>query len=291
MNSMPPALQVDILTAAAGMLALIALALLWRHHAREREVAGLRAALGRERQARGHAEQALAGARRQLAQQNDGEQAARERERRRIGRDLHDDLGQHLLALSMESAMLAKEHPALHQPLAQIAAHVKLAVNSLRSVVRNLLPEALECGLQGAVQQQIAQFSRLSGIPCTLDAEPAAFAMPPDTDMEATLYRIVQETLSNIARHAQASEVRVAMRRQPDSLNLTIHDNGVGLPHAPARRGCGLRGITQRVAESGGRLRIASAPGEGTTLMMSFPIGHPQDIALHQKDSALPAAQ
>ncbi|GJI93474.1 hypothetical protein RugamoR57_01920 [Duganella caerulea] len=230
------------------------------------------AALARERSRSELADQALADTRAQVCRLNTSQQSLRDAERRRIARDLHDDMGQHLLAMTFDVAKLAQQHEALALPLAQVEARLQTATRSLRTIVRDLRPEQLESGLQGAVQQQVEQFSRLSGIPCRLEAEGEAFSAPTDERLDAAVYRILQEALSNIARHAQASEVCIGLCRVSGSLSLTVRDNGIGLPDPPARRGCGLRGIAQRVAEAGGRFDISSQPGHGTALTMSFPI-------------------
>ncbi|WP_343731604.1 ATP-binding protein [Duganella sp.] len=255
MRYAPPLLEIDLLGAGALLLAGAACLLLWwRQHV--------------------HARRALAEARRQIQRLCASQQALRDDDRRRIARDLHDDLGQHLLALGYDLRALGARHPGLRQPLEQLQERIQYATRAMRAIIQDLPAEALQHGLEGAVQQQIDQFSRLSGIRCRLDAEPAAFAAsaPGAVGIEAVLYRVLQESLSNIVRHAQASEVCVGLCRHQHCLSLTVRDNGVGLPQPAARRGSGLRGIAQRVSEAGGRLDIASAPGAGTALTMSFPI-------------------
>jgi signal transduction histidine kinase len=168
---------------------------------------------------------------------------------------------------------LAGQHPALREALGRVDERIALTLRSMRSIVRDLQPEALDAGLRGAVEQQVAQFSRLSGIPCQLHADAGA------TDggigapgMDKVIYRIVQESLSNIARHAQASQVSIGISRAADGVRLTVRDNGVGIAVRPqARRGAGLRGMAERVSEAGGQFDVATAPGMGTALTMSFP--------------------
>jgi signal transduction histidine kinase len=252
MRYAPPVLEIDIVSAAIGMLLCAACLLLWWRQ-------------------RMQAAQALADARRQICRLAASQHSLRDAERRRIARDLHDDLGQHLLALGIDASALAARHAALRQPLEALQEHIQFATRALRAIVHDLPAEALDAGLEGAVQRQIDQFSRLSGIRCRLDAEPAAFATP-DGGINAVLYRVLQESLSNIVRHAQASEVCVGLCRHERCLSLTVRDNGVGLPQPGTRHGHGLRGIAQRVSEAGGRFDIASTPGAGTALTMSFPI-------------------
>ena len=272
MRYAPPSAEIDAIVAGACLLAAISLLLLWRQHWQRAELEALRRMLCDEREQRALADQALDDTRKQVRHLSASQQALRDAERRRIARDLHDDLGQHLLALGLDARALAASHPALRPQLARFDERIGLAARAMRSIVRDLQPEALESGLQGAVQQQVEQFSRLSGIPCRLDAEPAAFSACADDGVDKVVYRVLQESLSNIVRHAQASEVCVGICRQRNSLSLTVRDNGVGLPHPPAARGNGLRGIAQRVADAGGRFDIASTPGAGTALTMSFPI-------------------
>lgn len=264
--------EIDIIVAGACLLAAAALLLLWRQRRLRGVVTRLEARLSHERGARELAELALTDTRKQVFHLSASQQSLRDADRRRIAHDLHDDLGQHLLALGYDIGALAGRHPALAEPLAGMEVRLQQISRSMRSIVRDLQPEALESGLHDAVQEQVEQFSRISGIPCRLDAEPAAFSPRPDQSIDTAVYRVLQESLSNIARHAQASEVSVGIFRQENSLSLTVRDNGVGLPHPPARRGCGLRGIAQRVADAGGRFDIASTPGMGTALTMSFPL-------------------
>ena len=253
MRYAPPLIEIDIVCASAWMLVGAACLLLWWRQ-------------------RTQAARALAEARCQIARLSASQHALRDAERRRIARDLHDDLGQQLLTLSLDTRTLQARYPALQAPLEQLAERIRLSTRAMRAIVQDLADEALHAGLEDAVQQQIAQFSRLSGIRCRLDAEPEAFRQTRTDGMDTVLYRVLQESLSNIVRHAQASEVCVGLCREDHRLNLTVRDNGIGLPQPGARRGHGLRGIAQRVSEAGGSFDIASTPGAGTALTMSFPI-------------------
>ena len=271
-------IQIDLVVAGVCVLAWLALLLMWRQRSGfARAEARLRASLTHERGHRALAEQALTDTRRQVGHLSKSQQSLRDAERRRIARDLHDDLGQHLLAMSFELGALAAQHPALREALHQVDERVALTLRSMRSIVRDLRPEGLNDGLHGAVERQVAQFSRLSGIACRLDADAIAADDRVEGGMDKVIYRILQESLSNIARHAQASQVSVGISRAQDRLSLTVRDNGVGIAaHVPAgdapRRGHGLRGMAERVAEAGGRFDVATAPGMGTALTMSFPL-------------------
>ncbi len=129
----------------------------------------------------------------------------------------------------------------------------------------------LEHGLRLAVEQQLDEFARVHGIACSCDTNSAG----PSTasDAEAALFRIMQEALANIARHASATQVHVALNQGDGLLTLTVSDNGVGLPvHPSTTRGRGLDGMRQRVAAAGGQFAIDSTRGSGTRLALSFPL-------------------
>ena len=296
MNYAPQVIQIDIIVTGVCALAWLALLLLWRQQRQRsafaRVEARLQARLSHERDSRALAEQALTDTRRQVCHLSKSQQSLRDADRRRIARDLHDDLGQHLLAMSFELGALGTRHPELKEALQKIDERIALTLRSMRSIVRDLQPEGLRDGLRGAVEEQVAQFSRISGIPCRLDAEAIAADGRIDGGMDKVIYRILQESLSNVARHAQASQVSVGISRAEDRLSLTVRDNGVGIAIGPgggparaaaqaaprstaqsaARPGNGLRGMAERVAEAGGRFDVATAPGMGTALTMSFPL-------------------
>jgi signal transduction histidine kinase len=273
------AIQIDPVVAGICLLAWLSLLLLWRRQRHQRQrgaLTRLEARLACERGSRELTERTLADTRRQVGDLSKRQQSLRDAERRRIARDLHDDLGQHLLAMSLELGSLAEQHPALREALEKVDQRIAMTLRSMRSIVRDLQPEALDAGLRGAVEQQVAQFSRLSGIQCQLHADAGDL----DGGIDKVIYRIVQESLSNIARHAKASQVSIGIVRAADGVRLTVRDNGVGIGAAPgrpkgplrSRRGNGLRGMAERVSEAGGRFDVASAPGRGTALTMSFPL-------------------
>ncbi len=203
--------------------------------------------------------------------------AVREQERRRIGRDLHDDLGQHLLALKIEMSMLqvvaSGAHPQLHQKLGNAHHTLDLTIASLRAIINNLRPIGLEGGLRCAIACQLSQFSRIHGISAAMHADPGAVPALPDSARDSMLFRLVQEALANVARHAQASAVSVALTQHADQLRLTIADNGIGLG-APGA-GQGLRSMRERVDAFGGQLELQTRAGGGTAVVVTIPLAHP----------------
>ncbi len=247
------------------------------HHLRFRDrLAYCEAQLATERDARTQAERSLADTHASLCRLIGQQEQVRECERKRIARDIHDDLGQHLLALKIELSVIQARagltDPRIQQKVGSLLANLDLSIASLRTIINDLRPPALAQGLQSAIQAHMAEFSRVSGIRHHFDASGDAFGAAADPALEAMLFRIMQEALANVVRHAQASEVKVALEHQGGRLNLKIQDDGVGMPAGDDHRGCGLPGIADRVAAANGTFVIDSAPGKGTTLSLSVPL-------------------
>lgn len=238
------AFHVDILTGGAVLLATLSLALLWRCRCLHQALQTVRAA----------------------------HPGVLHEERRRIAGDIHDDLGQNLLTLKIELVALQAFPglpPAARMQIATLISHTDAAVRSMRCIINGLRPLGLEHGLRCAVERQLSEFSRINGIECQLEA--AQYGADAACAADATLFRVLQESLSNIARHAGATQVRIALCRTAEELSMTVRDNGVGMHDGPPRQGCGLLGIEHRVAAAGGCFVLASTPGCGTALTISLP--------------------
>ena len=210
-----------------------------------------------------------------------GQHKAREQERLRIGRDIHDDLGQHLLTLKIDLSMLrTSTHgatPQLARQLTVMARNVDLSIAALRRVIHDLRPPALDAGLQAACDGLLADFQRSTGIECSCDYRLDAAAGSAHGPL---LYHALQEALANIARHAHATHVQLCLQQAGDTLACRISDDGIGLTGSPPRLGCGLSGMHERVAAVGGSLHIASHSGAGTTLQLSLPLPACHDEAM-----------
>lgn len=200
----------------------------------------------------------------------------KEGERKRIAREIHDELGQNLLALRIEADMLAsrtrQKHPHLHARARETIAQIDATIRSVRQIINDLRPNVLDLGLSAAVEWQISEFRRRTGIACHLFDEHNDLAL---TDHCATaLFRILQESLSNITRHAQATEVSVNLTSKDQWLSMTVRDNGVGIaPHSRNKAGSfGLVGIEERIHMHRGLCSISATPGGGTTVWVSIPI-------------------
>jgi signal transduction histidine kinase len=276
------AAELVVLSAALWLLGLgwVFLLMLRRKLGTEDRLTELEARLTLEQKSRVLAEQALADTHAVLARLVHQHDVVRDGERSRIARDIHDDLGQSLLALRIDLSLMqvatAGIHPAIHQKVTAMGGSLELAVKSLRAVINNLRPLALESGLQRALELQLREFTRVSGVRHQFDAGPGSWAgAASPAGLDAVLYRVMQESLSNVARHAGASEVRVALARDGARLTLRVQDDGIGmaLPDLGAGgAGCGLAGMRARAAAAGGTLSVESAPGAGTVIVLDVPL-------------------
>jgi signal transduction histidine kinase len=188
-------------------------------------------------------------------------------ERRRLERDLHDGAQQRLVTLSLALAMardrVAEADPALGALIESASKEAREAITELRELARGIHPAVLtQTGLAGAVQA----LAERSPVPTTITEVPQQ-RFP--AAIEATAYFVVSEALANVAKHAHASAARVTIRTLPGRLVVTVSDDGTG--GATPDGGSGLRGLSDRVAAGGGRLRIDSPPGAGTCLEADIP--------------------
>ena len=258
-------------------------ALLRRHLRLDDRLADLEAQLDIEQHARETAERALANTHISLCKLARQQESVREAERQRIGRDIHDDLGQNLLALRIDLSLLhvstTGTHPLITQKVDSMMGNLDQTIASLRAVINDLRPLALASGLASAIATQLGELSRMHNIGHQLRAEPGVFDCRPDDERDAAVFRILQETLSNVARHSHASEVLVELQRCGGVLTMSVRDNGVGMPADEVPRGNGLPGIRERAAAIGGKVIIESKPGVGTLIRLSYPV--PQAYAMH----------
>ncbi|MCU0682746.1 MAG: sensor histidine kinase [Polyangiaceae bacterium] len=201
-------------------------------------------------------------------------ETAREDERARISRELHDELGQELTALRYALSFLRQRYerePGSVRPnLDELDALLGRAVATTRQLVSELRPRVLDdLGLPAGVEWLVRQTGERAGLAWHL-AAPADLD-PLDTELRTAAFRIVQESLTNVARHARASRVEVELAASAAELRLTVRDDGVGLPPAGQRAGMGLFGMRERVRALGGVLELTSAPGAGTTVEVRLP--------------------
>jgi len=200
----------------------------------------------------------------------------KEQERKRIAREIHDDLGQNLLVLRIEADLLATRtrhrHPRLHARAVSTLQQIDSTIKSVRHIINDLRPTVLDLGLNAAVEWQIARFRERSGLVCELLEHQHDIRV--DDHCATAFFRILQESLSNIAQHARASLVRVELGQQGNTLTMTIIDNGIGLrPSSRNKIGSfGLVGIEERISLLGGTCAIVSSPNAGTSVSISVPL-------------------
>lgn len=199
----------------------------------------------------------------------------REEERKAMAREVHDELGQMLTAMRMELGLLrlrlggqVDDIQARLEPLRQ---QVDRAIFDVRQIARNLRPMAMDAGLGSAIESLRDEFVRRTRVACDLDLggpEPAL-----DEARAMMLYRIVQESLNNITKYAQAGRVAIDLRPDGDQLLLRVRDDGCGfvVPDRLGQHTYGLLGMQERAIALGGRMGIVSAPGQGTQIAVSFP--------------------
>jgi signal transduction histidine kinase len=198
--------------------------------------------------------------------------AAQELERKRLARELHDETGQALTSILLGLKPL--EQAADPDAREAVAALRELVVSTLQDVRRlavELRPSALDdFGLLPAVERLADTFREHSGLAVDLEARLGDARLP--SEVETTLYRIVQEALANVVKHADASRVSVILTRREDTVSALVEDDGRGFdPETTREDALGLAGMRERVALVGGRLRVETAPGAGTTLAVVVP--------------------
>jgi PAS domain S-box-containing protein len=202
-------------------------------------------------------------------------QTVREEERTRIARELHDELGQALTALRLDLGWLRGKCGSLGAPAAERVSSafsvVEQSIVSLRRISEDLRPAMLDSlGLAAAVEHHVTQFEQRSGIKCRLTMNREEFDL--DGSVATAVFRIVQEALTNVARHAQATEVSVSLNETDEGIELAVTDNGRGLAATENKKTFGLLGMRERITILGGSFDIVSQPGQGTRISCRLPL-------------------
>jgi signal transduction histidine kinase len=203
--------------------------------------------------------------------------SAQEDERRMIARELHDEVGQTLAAIRVELAFAQRpdaDASAVASRLDDVRTITEGALHMIRDLSHLLHPPMLDdLGLIAALESLIASFSARHGVKVELRHKNMDARL--STDLETAVYRIVQEALSNVAKHARARTCRVSLERSSDLIRVAIEDDGAGFAVAPggdvARSGLGLIGVRERATLLGGTLNVVTASGEGTRLYVELP--------------------
>jgi signal transduction histidine kinase len=201
----------------------------------------------------------------------------REDERRRIALEIHDTLGQNLLALRLDVAALHEQtgegQPGHHTWTGAALANLDGTIHAIKRLITDLRPFQLELGLQAALDWSCNTFRRSSGIGCTVTGMAALRDVAIDETQLLTVYRVLEECLDNVVRHAQASAVHITVRIARKRLTMRVADNGIGIdPAQPPAPAFGLMGMRERLAETGGTLAIAPARPHGTVVTVRLPL-------------------
>ena len=255
---------------------LLLVALYWRlltRRARERAALGQREHLAQLR--RGAAE--LRASRQQMRELAAHQMVLKEEERKRIAQEIHDELGQRLTVLRMDISMLpraVRADPAglLPGQVAELKASLDSIVAIVRDIAGRLRPATLDVGLEAATEGLVDEFRASLGIPCELDNRlPSGLAL--DDKLATAAFRIIQESLTNVARHADATRLRVVLAMKDGSLHMQVHDDGRGLDLelGHPNPSFGLSGMRERAAMLGGKVEITASRVKGRRSTHGFP--------------------
>lgn len=203
-------------------------------------------------------------------------QSVREEERTRIAREIHDELGQALTALKIDVAWLGRkyhDHQTLSEKVGTMVALIDSTIKRVKRICTELRPSLLDhLGVTSAIRWQAEEIERRTGLSCALSFDPADIVL--EDDLATAIFRVFQEALTNIVRHAEATKVDVTLRKNKDMVTLTVSDNGKGLrkDQLAKPKSFGLLGIQERARSFGGEATITGARRKGTTLTVRVPL-------------------
>jgi signal transduction histidine kinase len=213
-------------------------------------------------------------------------QAAREEERIRISREMHDGLGEMLTGIDLGLVLLANlletknvRCEEIDASLAELRALARETTGRVRKLCTQLRPSVLDdLGLISALEWQAGDFQKRSNIKCALELEELG---PVPAELATAIFRIFQEVLTNVARHARASQINVNLKKYPSDLVLTVKDNGCGITtrDLAETKSLGLLGMQERAAMLGGTVEFLGEPGKGTEVIVRIPLTPPDPPA------------
>jgi two-component system sensor histidine kinase UhpB len=197
--------------------------------------------------------------------------AAQEAERLRVARELHDEIGQTLTAVTIQAERAAHGDSELAQALRDVADGVRESLVEVRRIARELRPEALDdLGLVNALIALCTRIGAQGGRRVRRDLQ--AKLPPLSPDVELVIYRVAQESLTNALRHSGGHEVTVSLTADAENVTLAVTDDGKGLPTQLPPDSAGIAGMRERALLVGGMLSLASVPGQGTEVRLTIPI-------------------
>jgi signal transduction histidine kinase len=247
------------------------------------------------------------GARQRLQALSSQQLVAQEAERRMIARELHDEIGQILSGLMMQLGMARSQLPKSAKSAQTILEGAEALIQEIlertRGIIAGLRPQVLDdLGLIPAVRRLVDEFQEDTGARVEIKTDHIPNRLP--APLEVTLFRIVQEGLTNVRKHAQAHQVSIGLAKEDGQVVLSVQDDGLGFEKQPAEPRAdgdmileggwvipeghfGLLGIQERAAQLGGRLQVTSAPGQGTILRVEIPLPEPLPEAEAESDECL----
>jgi signal transduction histidine kinase len=208
---------------------------------------------------------------RDMVAQND---EIRESERTHIAHEVHDELGQVMTALRMRLSVIELRYgsqiPDLVGEMHDMKMLIDKAIRSVRNVVKSLRPTSLDLGLVPAISWLCTEFTKQTSIECVFDWGEQKFDL--DDKRSVVVFRIVQESLTNVSRHANSSHVDVNLKVEGDLLQVVVRDNGVGFDNAVVekKKTFGLLGMKERAIALGGQLEVISNCGQGTSVTLTI---------------------
>ena len=232
------------------------------------------------RRERKRAEEELRRSREQLRALTAYLQSVREEERVKIAREIHDDLGQSLTALKMDLSWLKgrlSEDRSLQQKAETMMDLIDSTIHTVRRIAAEARPAVLDnLGLTAAIEWQAQDFQKRTGIRCELKRTLNDLQL--DQNIATTFFRIFQETLTNVARHAKATELEIGLEEKQNNLILEVKDNGRGITEEQVcgSNSLGILGMRERAFLLGGELQIRGVPGKGTTVTVRIPLNRSQ---------------
>jgi signal transduction histidine kinase len=218
------------------------------------------------------AERSLAESERRYRKLSAHLQQVRERERAVIAREIHDELGQALTAVKIDLSLLRPGSEGFDERRREMSSLIDETIGTVQRITAELRPGILDdLGLEAAAEWQVRTFGARTAVSCSFTAQGAAGAL--DRDRQTAMFRILQEALTNVARHAAATRVAVVLTQEEGGAVLEVHDDGRGLPaeELDNPRSYGLIGMQERAAEFGGRVEFRSPPAGGTAVVVRIP--------------------
>ncbi len=196
---------------------------------------------------------------------------AQEHERRRIARELHDETGQALTSVLLGLRLIEEVSPDVRAAVTELRETITAAIQELRALAVDLRPKALDdFGLGAAIERLADTYSRRTGI--VVDVHVAGLSDRLPEDVETALYRIIQESLTNVAKHAGAATASVTVHRRPRLISIVVEDDGAGFDPTRVTDGLGLTSMRERAELVSGTVRVESRPGGGTTIAVEVPL-------------------